>query len=141
MRKFESGAPVFNREFETDDSLEQSRPKFFARFRGQPRLAFDPAFHDADALIEAIDEPLLPYDRLNKLAAAIQTEITVSPAIETYLIGLWDALRDPVAAGISIEEVSKWRVARPDCLVYDGRERPQGASTKQPNKSPPSPTR
>jgi hypothetical protein len=46
-----------------------------------------------------------------------------------------------VQAGISIEEVSKWRVARPDCLVYDGRERPQGASTKQPNKSPPSPTR
>lgn len=74
------------------------------------RLAFDPAFHDADALIEAIDEPLLPYDRLNKLAAAIQTEITVSPAIETYLIGLWDALRDPVAAGISIEDVDVSRL-------------------------------
>jgi len=46
-----------------------------------------------------------------------------------------------VQAGIPIEEVAKWRAARPDCLVYDGRERPQGASTKQPDKSPPSPTR
>ena len=46
-----------------------------------------------------------------------------------------------VQAGISIEAVSKWRAARPDCLVYDGRERPRGASTKQSEGSPPSPTR
>ena len=46
-----------------------------------------------------------------------------------------------VQSGLSIEEVAKWRAARPDCLVYDGRERPQGVSAKQPDRSPRGPTR
>ncbi len=29
-----------------------------------------------------------------------------------------------VEVGIAVGEVATWRVARPDCLVYDGRERP-----------------
>ncbi|RFC63519.1 MoxR family ATPase [Fulvimarina endophytica] len=69
------------------------------------RLAFDPVFHDADRLIDRIDEAVLPYDRLNGVAAAIQTGVRVSPAIETYLLGLWDALSDPARAGIAIEDV------------------------------------
>lgn len=74
------------------------------------RLAFEPAFHDADALIQEVPEGLLPYHRLNELAVAIQRTVSVSPAIENYVLNLWDALRDPAGHAIEIENVDVSRL-------------------------------
>jgi MoxR-like ATPase len=85
-------------------------------------LAFDPRFHDGDRLICALEEGILGYERLNDVARAIQSEIKTSPALERYVLGLWQAVRDPGAAGIEIDGVDTSRLvsagASPRGLSY-----------------------
>ena len=69
------------------------------------RLIFDPAFHDVDALLADISEPLLDYRSLNALDREIQQAIFVAPEIENYVVRLWDASWDPAAAGISLADI------------------------------------
>ncbi|MER0240015.1 MoxR family ATPase [Fulvimarina sp. MAC8] len=106
---------------ERDETFElpaAARDRFFMEIgiaapadrEARRRLAFDPAFHDADTLIESIEGPSLDYVQLNKVAAAIQTSVAVSPAIETYLMQIWDVLRDPAGHGIEIENVDVSRL-------------------------------
>lgn len=66
-------------------------------------LAFDPRFYDADALVRSVPEGIVDYRALGDVARAIQGEIAASEALERYTLDLWNAVRDPLAAGIEIE--------------------------------------
>ena len=65
-------------------------------------LVFDPRFHDTDALIEGIEAGVLDHAAIGGVARAIQQGVQASPAIETYVVGLWEALVRPGAAGIRL---------------------------------------
>ncbi len=69
------------------------------------RLIFDPAFHDVDALLNSISEPLLDFTQLNDLDRLIQQHVFVSPEIEDYVVRLWDATWAPEKAGIELEGI------------------------------------
>ena len=69
------------------------------------KLIFDPAFHDVDALLSSIAEPLLDYRDLNQLDREIQQSIFVSPEIENYVVRLWDASWEPHELGIELEDI------------------------------------
>ena len=60
-------------------------------------LMFDPKFHDADALIESVDEGLVDYTALNAFASELQNAISVSETLQNYALDLWQAMRDPAA--------------------------------------------
>lgn len=68
-------------------------------------LMFDPKFHDADALIESVDEGLVDYTALNAFASELQNAISVSETLQNYALDLWQAMRDPAAAGIELDDV------------------------------------
>ncbi|MCK0197955.1 MoxR family ATPase [Ancylobacter sp. 6x-1] len=85
------------------------------------RLIFDPRFHDIDALMEEVREGVLDPTQLDTVARAIQTGVTASPVLETYVTALWDAVRDPAGHGIDIPGVEM------DRLVMGGAS-PRGMS-------------
>jgi MoxR-like ATPase len=68
-------------------------------------LAFDPRFHDADALIGSLRESVLDHRAINAVSRRIQTQVRSSEAIERYVLGLWQALRRPDQSGIVIPGV------------------------------------
>lgn len=69
------------------------------------QLAFDPAFHDTDRLIEGIAADLCDASELNRVAAAIQQHVRSSPAIEKYLLDIWEATDEPGRFGIAIDGI------------------------------------
>lgn len=69
------------------------------------RLIFDPAFHDVDALLNSISEPLIDFTQLNDLDRLIQQHVFVSPEIEDYVVRLWDATWAPEKAGVELEGI------------------------------------
>jgi len=75
-------------------------------------LAFDPRFYDADALVRTVPKDILDYRLLGEVAEAIQTQIHASEALERYTLDLWNAVRDPVSAGIEIEGVDMTRLVQ-----------------------------
>lgn len=75
-------------------------------------LAFETRFHDTDALIEKVTEGLLPYRELNALARSIQDSVHASEALQRYVFALCDALRDPQAAGIEMDDADVTRLVR-----------------------------
>lgn len=85
-------------------------------------LAFDPRFHDGDRLIDSLEEGILSYAELNDVGRAIQNEIKTSEALERYVLDLWQAVRNPGAAGIEIAGVDTSRLvaagASPRGLSY-----------------------
>jgi len=66
-------------------------------------LLFETRFHDVDTLIDTLNEGVVDYRQLNDVAKVIQSSITISPAIERYTLDLWSAVRDPAAAGLTVE--------------------------------------
>jgi len=66
-------------------------------------LAFDPAFHDADALIERVGANVVPFQDLNGIAALIQREVRASDALQDYVLTLWRATQVPAEFGIRID--------------------------------------
>ncbi|MDQ0504080.1 AAA family ATPase [Xanthobacter agilis] len=84
-------------------------------------LIFDPRFHDTDRLVGAVREGLFDHQRLADIARLIQERIHASPAISDYTIALWDAVRAPHKAGITLPDV------RMDRLVQGGAS-PRGLS-------------
>jgi MoxR-like ATPase len=73
-------------------------------------LVFDPAFHDADALVERVEPAVLRYDELDAVAASIQRSVRASPALERYVLELWDATHAPQQIGIRIDDVDMDRL-------------------------------
>jgi MoxR-like ATPase len=84
-------------------------------------LVFDPRFHDVDRLIAGVGEGVLDHRGLNEAGRAIQGSIKTSRTLEDYVLGLWDAIRAPAAAGVSIAGVDM------DRLVVGGGS-PRGVS-------------
>ncbi|WP_020176230.1 AAA family ATPase [Methyloferula stellata] len=85
------------------------------------RLAFDPRFHDVDALISTIKEGVLDHRELGSVAKAIQENIHASKALEDYVLALWQGLHRPAATGISLPDIDM------DRLVQGGAS-PRGMS-------------
>jgi len=85
-------------------------------------LAFDTRFHDGDRLIGSLEESILAHDQLNDVARAIQSEVKTSEALERYVLNLWQAVRNPGEAGITIPGVDTARLvsagASPRGLSY-----------------------
>jgi MoxR-like ATPase len=73
-------------------------------------LAFDPRFHDADALIGSLRESVLDHRALNAVGQQIQLEVRASEALERYVLGLWQALRQPGESGIALPGIDTTRL-------------------------------
>jgi MoxR-like ATPase len=75
-------------------------------------LAFDPRFHDADALIASLQEGVIDHRELNAVGREIQHRIRTTSTLERYALDLWRGLRHPDAAGITLEDVDTARLVR-----------------------------
>lgn len=75
-------------------------------------LIFDPRFHDTERLIGEVAEGLLDHRRLGEIARRIQEAILASPTIADYTIALWDAVRAPHKAGITLPDVRMERLVQ-----------------------------
>jgi MoxR-like ATPase len=89
------------------------------------RLVFDTRYHDVDALVATIEPGILDFRAISHVGRTIQESVHVSPTLENYVVAIWDALRHPAAAGISIEGVDMARLvmggASPRGLSYLAR--------------------
>lgn len=72
-------------------------------------LVFDPRFHDADRLMEAVTPGVLDHKSLNATARTIQDKIFVSEALQNYVLEVWSAIRTPEQLGISLPGVNMAR--------------------------------
>jgi MoxR-like ATPase len=68
-------------------------------------LVFEPDFHDVDALIARVAPGLLPWAELDRIAATIQRSVRASPALERYVLDLWEATQSPQRFGVRIDDV------------------------------------
>jgi MoxR-like ATPase len=75
-------------------------------------LIFDPRFHDQQALISEVREGTLDHTCLGAAGRMIQRSIHASESIEAYTTRLWDAVRYPERADISIEGVAIERLVK-----------------------------
>lgn len=73
-------------------------------------LALDSAFHDVDQLLEQVSPAILRWQDLNHVAAAIQTHVGTSEALEDYVLDIWQATHTPEKFGIQIEGVDMSRL-------------------------------
>ncbi|WP_244831537.1 MULTISPECIES: MoxR family ATPase [unclassified Caballeronia] len=73
-------------------------------------LVFDPAFHDADALIESVPSAVIDSTRLNDIGAAIQRSVTLSPSMESYILKIWEATETPQRFDIQLDGVDMERL-------------------------------
>ncbi len=69
------------------------------------KLIFDSSYHDVDALLDTLPEPLLDFKQLNELDRQIQQSVFVSEEIENYVVKIWDATWKPAESGIEIADV------------------------------------
>ena len=66
-------------------------------------LMFEPRFHDTDTLLESLPGAVVPYQELGAVAAAIQTSVHASPALQDYALRLWRATAAPGDVGVRLE--------------------------------------
>jgi MoxR-like ATPase len=77
-------------------------------------LAFDPAFHDTEALIERVTPGVIPFSELNAVGALIQSTVQATPALKDYALSLWEATQHPGRFGVVLEDVDM------DALILAG---------------------
>ncbi len=105
---------------ETFELPAAARDRFFMEIGisapGDPEtskaLAFDPRYHDTDALISQVPEGILDHLRLPEISRDIQQSVKASEAIQSYVVNLWKAARNPAAAGIEIDGVDMTRLVQ-----------------------------
>ncbi|HEU5297309.1 MAG TPA: MoxR family ATPase [Burkholderiaceae bacterium] len=68
-------------------------------------LIVDPAFHDADALLQRVASEVVPWRELNEVGTLIQRSVRASPAMERYLLDLWQATATPGRADVRLDGV------------------------------------
>ncbi len=68
-------------------------------------LVFDPDFHDVDELLERVSRDVLQWRELNHIGSAIQRSVHASPALERYVLDLWEATLAPKRFDVRIEGV------------------------------------
>lgn len=76
----------------------------------QRALMFDTRFYDVDALVGQLEPGLAPYDQLNDVAVAVQSQVRAESALQDYAVNLWRALKDPQAQGIQLADVDMSRL-------------------------------
>jgi MoxR-like ATPase len=85
-------------------------------------LVFDPRFHDAAQLVEAVTPGVLDHRALDDVARAIQNRIRASEGLQQYVEALWSAIRYPDRAGIRIDGIDSERLviggASPRGIAY-----------------------
>lgn len=85
-------------------------------------LVFDTRFHDTDRLIGSLEEAVLDHHLLNNVAREIQTRVSTSETLERYVLNLWQAVREPATAGVSVTGIDMNRLvmagASPRGLSY-----------------------
>lgn len=82
--------------------LHVEQPKAEAQLKD---LMFNPRFHDADKLVDSADKAVVPYQKLNDIAAQIQDQVKASSTLQNYGFHLCRALREPAQYGIKISDV------------------------------------
>jgi MoxR-like ATPase len=103
---------------ETFELPAAARDRFFMEIevpapadeRIRRQLAFDPRFHDIDALIAQVREAVVDHTALASIARAIQTGVRASDVLQTYITLLWAAVRHPGDFGIAIDGVDMERL-------------------------------
>ena len=68
-------------------------------------LVFDPDFHDVEALVARVAPGIVPWQSLDRIAAAIQRGVRASPTLERYVLDLWSATQEPQRWGVRIDGV------------------------------------
>ncbi len=105
---------------ETFELPAAARDRFFMEIRVEApadaetrrRLIFDTRFHDTDELIQSIAPAIVDYRALNDAAGAIQKSVHASETLEAYVVALWDAISDPLSAGIELPNVDMKRLVQ-----------------------------
>ncbi|MFN3919958.1 MAG: AAA family ATPase [Methylohalobius sp.] len=69
-------------------------------------LIFDPRFHNVEAMINALQAAVVPYQSIATIAQLIQEHIQASPALQHYALNLWQATRTPQDFGIHLDGVN-----------------------------------
>lgn len=69
------------------------------------KLVFDPAFQDADALVERVEPGAVDYRGIGDVARTIQETVGASSTLQNYVLGLWRGLTDPARLGISLPDI------------------------------------
>lgn len=87
----------------------------------QRDLMFDPRFHDVGALLQDMDEGVVPYAELNDIGSMIQHHVHATETLERYALDLCRATRQPSDFDIKIDDVNI------DGLILAGVS-PRGAS-------------
>ena len=75
-------------------------------------LAFDPRFHDTNALISEVAEGIVDHLAIPEISRSIQTGISASEAIQRYVVDLWAAAREPAGIGIEIDGIDTSRLVQ-----------------------------
>ena len=73
-------------------------------------LMFDPRYHDADKLVGALAQAMLPYAELNAVAELIQHTVQASTALQNYALGLWRATAVPAEYGVRLSDLDTARL-------------------------------
>ena len=98
---------------ETFELASAARDRFMFELRmptpAQPdirrALVFDPAFHDVDRLLERVATAVPQWRQLNQIGVGIQSSVHASPALERYVLDLWEATCAPKRFDVRIEGV------------------------------------
>lgn len=83
-----------------------------AEAEARRQLIFDPRFHNVDTLLTEVETGVLDPEALETVARAIQSGIRSSPALEAYVLALWDAVRFPETLGLEIDGVDIRRLVQ-----------------------------
>ncbi len=73
-------------------------------------LVFDPAFHDADALLERVERGVVAWHQLDAVATAIQQHVQASGALRRYVADLWEATQMPGRFDVRLDGVDMDRL-------------------------------
>jgi MoxR-like ATPase len=73
-------------------------------------IVFDPAFHDTESLLQRVEPGIVPWRELDDIATLIQASVAVSPALQQYVMDLWQATQAPQRFDVRIEGVEMDRL-------------------------------
>lgn len=68
-------------------------------------LVFETKFHDVDTLLAHVASGVVAWNELNAIGAAVQESVRAAPALERYLLDVWDATHSPKKFGIIVDGV------------------------------------
>jgi len=81
-----------------------------AQAEARQAIVFDPAFHDVDGLLERVERGIVAASELNGIAATVQGSVAASPALQRYVMDLWDATHAPQRFDVRVEGVEMDRL-------------------------------